>query len=70
MSQSSAHKMWLRDFLPNYIPQIRTLIFGYGAALKNSTSTTSIGDYVLQLLLTYIVSGLTAREYVIGSFLI
>jgi hypothetical protein len=43
--------MWLRDFLPNDIPKIRTLIFGYDAALKNSTSTSSIGDYARQLLL-------------------
>ncbi|KAF8245723.1 hypothetical protein K440DRAFT_586597, partial [Wilcoxina mikolae CBS 423.85] len=50
-SQSSTHKMWLRDFLPKDIPKIRTLTFGYDAALKDSTSTSSIVDYARQLLL-------------------
>jgi hypothetical protein len=43
--------MWLRDFLPKDIPEIRTFIFGYDAALKVSTSTCSLTDYARQLLL-------------------
>jgi hypothetical protein len=43
--------MWLRDFIPKDIPIIRTFIFGYDAALKDSTSTSSFSDYARQLLL-------------------
>jgi hypothetical protein len=43
--------MWLRDFLPKDILEIRTLIFGYDSALKDSTSTSSVADYAQQLLL-------------------
>jgi len=50
-SPASGHKMWLRDFIPQDIPKIRTFIFGYDAALKDSTSTSSFSDYARQLLL-------------------
>ena len=50
-SPASGHKMWLRDFIPKDIPVIRTFIFGYDAALKDSTSTSSFSDYARQLLL-------------------
>jgi hypothetical protein len=50
-SPASEHKMWLRDFLPDDIPTIRTFIFGYDAALRDSTSTSSFSDYSRQLLL-------------------
>lgn len=42
--------MWLRDFLPKDIPEVRTFIFGYDSGLKESTSSSSLADYARQLL--------------------
>ncbi|KAF8535728.1 hypothetical protein BDD12DRAFT_750928 [Trichophaea hybrida] len=37
--------MWLRDFLPLSLPDVRILTYGYDSALKGSTSTNSIQQY-------------------------
>lgn len=34
--------MWLRDFLPNEIPKVRILTYGYDTKLPGSQSTASI----------------------------
>lgn len=36
--------MWLRDFLPEDIPNIRVLLYGYDTTLLNSFSKQSIED--------------------------
>jgi len=40
--------MWLRDFLPQNLPNVRILTFGYDSALQNSSSMISINDFARQ----------------------
>jgi hypothetical protein len=42
--------MWLRDFLPQNLPDVRILTYGYDSTLKNSTSRASINDFARHLL--------------------
>src|SRR5436305_14442393 len=43
-------KVWLRDFLPNDIPNIRVLIYGYDTTLVKSEAKYSIVDLAKSLL--------------------
>jgi len=43
-------KVWLRDFLPNDIPRIRVLLYGYRSPLQNNLSKDSIEDLGNRLL--------------------
>lgn len=36
--------MWLRDFLPHEIPNVRVLVYGYDTKLPGSQSTASIAE--------------------------
>jgi hypothetical protein len=43
--------MWLRDFLPQAIPQARCVTYGYNSALLGSnTSVSSVADFSRDLL--------------------
>ena len=42
----SPRTMWLRDFLPHDIKNVRVLTYGYNSQLKNATSRGVIGDHV------------------------
>lgn len=42
--------MWLRDFLPKDIPNVRVQIYGYASALANSNSTAGLLDYAKMFL--------------------
>ena len=37
--------MWLRDYLPEGIPNIRVLIYGYPSELQNSESSISLFEH-------------------------
>ncbi|KAL0631516.1 hypothetical protein Q9L58_009624, partial [Maublancomyces gigas] len=37
--------MWLRDFLPEYVPTARIMTYGYDSTLVNSDSTASIREF-------------------------
>jgi hypothetical protein len=39
-----SHKVWLRDFLPQDIPNIRVLVYGYDTKLSGNDSKQSIAD--------------------------
>ncbi|KAA8913656.1 hypothetical protein FN846DRAFT_929114 [Sphaerosporella brunnea] len=39
------NQMWLRDFLPSDLPNVRILTFGYDSTLRDSTSTGSIQQF-------------------------
>lgn len=40
----SSDKIWLRDFLPGDIPNIRVLLYGYDTSILQNDSKESIGD--------------------------
>ncbi|KAF4465865.1 ankyrin repeats (3 copies) domain-containing [Fusarium albosuccineum] len=42
--------LWLRDSLPEHIPNARIMTFGYDSALKNSTSRMTVFDFAQDLL--------------------
>jgi len=42
--------MWLRDFLPVDIPNIRVMIYGYPSKLQGSTSRARLHDYTTSFL--------------------
>jgi hypothetical protein len=42
--------VWLRDFLPDDVPNIRVLLYGYDTALEQSDSKQSIIDLAKSLL--------------------
>lgn len=42
--------MWLRDFLPEYVPTARILTYGYDSALLGSASNVSIYDFAMRFL--------------------
>jgi hypothetical protein len=42
--------MWLRDFLPEFVPTARILIYGYDSQLKESSSFASIFEFAKQFL--------------------
>lgn len=44
--------MWLRDFLPQYVPTARILTYGYDSTLLGNDSTSSISDFAGRLLET------------------
>ena len=44
------HEVWLRDFLPPDIPNIRVLIYGYDTTLAKSRAKYSIVDLAKSLL--------------------
>ena len=44
------HEVWLRDFLPNHVPNIRVLIYGYDTTLAKSQAKYSISDLAKSLL--------------------
>lgn len=37
--------MWLRDFLPDYVPNARILTYGYDSTLLKNKSTASIREF-------------------------
>nr|KMM72211.1 hypothetical protein CPAG_08509 [Coccidioides posadasii RMSCC 3488] len=41
---SSNNDLWLRDYLPDHIPDIRVLLYGYDSTLQGSDSKDSIED--------------------------
>ena len=41
----SRTQMWLRDYLPKKIPNIRVLIYGYPSGLQDSVSTISLFEH-------------------------
>ena len=41
---SDSHHVWLRDFLPRDVPNIRMLLYGYDTKLLRSSSKSSIRD--------------------------
>ena len=43
------HKVWLRDFLPSDIPNIRVLVYGYDTKLAESKAKGSIIDLAKSL---------------------
>ncbi|KAF4969332.1 hypothetical protein FSARC_3407 [Fusarium sarcochroum] len=43
--------LWLRDSLPEHIPNARIMTFGYDSALKNSTSRMTVLDFAQDLLI-------------------
>lgn len=47
-----AATMWLRDFLPEYVPTARILTYGYDSTLYGSDSTSSVRDFSGRLLET------------------
>jgi hypothetical protein len=42
--------MWLRDFLPEFVPTARILIYGYDSQLKGGSSVASIFEFAKQFL--------------------
>ncbi|KAL9091410.1 MAG: hypothetical protein Q9165_004796 [Trypethelium subeluteriae] len=42
----SPHQMWLRDFLPKDLKNIRVLIYGYNSQLREAHSRSLLGDHV------------------------
>jgi len=44
--------MWLRDFLPQFVPTARILIYGYDSRLEGSTSLASIFEFARKFLET------------------
>ncbi|KAF2234249.1 hypothetical protein EV356DRAFT_415225, partial [Viridothelium virens] len=42
----SPHQMWLRDFLPKDLKNIRVLIYGYNSQLRAAHSRSLLGDHV------------------------
>lgn len=42
--------MWLRDFLPEKVPDARILIYGYDTTLPGSQSEASVTDLSRKLL--------------------
>ena len=42
--------MWLRDFLPENIPNVRVLTYGYPAILRGSGSHARLHDYTTAFL--------------------
>lgn len=44
------HTTWLRDFLPEDIPNCRILTYGYASTVKDSNRDSSIQDYARQFL--------------------
>jgi hypothetical protein len=50
--------LWLQDFLPQDVKNIRVMSFGYNAsAAFGNTTATSIADHVKDLLTCLVVSG-------------
>ena len=47
--RGNAHRMWLRHFLSEDLPNCRTMIFGYNSKLRGSSIAT-LEDYSRQLL--------------------
>ncbi|KAF8520860.1 hypothetical protein BDD12DRAFT_924635, partial [Trichophaea hybrida] len=43
--KSSGQTMWLRDCLPQDLPEIRVFNYGYDSAVRSSTSTSSLMDF-------------------------
>jgi hypothetical protein len=37
--------MWLKDFLPQDIPNIRIMTYGYNSELSNTTDSSGMLDY-------------------------
>lgn len=58
--------MWLRDFLPQEIPNVRILVYGYDTRLPGSQSTASI----MELSRKFLESVKTIRKQKEVSFLI
>lgn len=46
----NAATMWLRDFLPEHVPTVRILTYGYDSALLGSASNASIYDFAMRFL--------------------
>jgi hypothetical protein len=42
--------MWLRDFLPKDIPNIRVLIYGFDSKLEGKETTAGLSDYTTSFL--------------------
>jgi len=47
----SPTEMWLRDFLPRDIPQIRVLIYGYDSRIQKRNSWSTLSDFTNNFLL-------------------
>ncbi len=48
--QHRSGAMWLRDFLPENIPNVRVLTYGYPAKLRGSGSHARLCDYTAAFL--------------------
>ena len=48
--QHQSGKMWLRDFLPEHIPNVRVITYGYPAKLRGSGSHARLYDYTAAFL--------------------
>lgn len=42
--------MWLRDFFPEQLPDVRTMIYGYNSKLQNDNGFHQLEDFVAELL--------------------
>ena len=49
-SHPTSNAFWLKDFLPQQIPDARILTFGYNAAAAFSESTAEVIDHAKNLL--------------------
>ena len=49
--QHQSGAMWLRDFLPRDIQNVRILTYGYPAKLRGSGSHARLNDYTVAFLL-------------------
>lgn len=60
--------MWLRDFLPDNVPEARILVYGYNSALLGSnTSVSSVKDFAHDLLQRIIDDRADQVRYLIFS---
>jgi ankyrin repeat protein len=46
----AGYKLWLRDFVPNFLPKARIMTFGYDSKWAFSRSVAGIDDFALDLL--------------------
>lgn len=56
--------MWIRDALPDLVPNVRFILYGYDTALAGSTSIQTVPDIALSLIHTLQLGGWTSTGHV------
>lgn len=63
-TEQSSHIMWLRDFLPEDVPEARILVYGYDTRIHDESSRRSIVD-IAKSFLDYIRAFRAATEVIL-----